>query len=381
MEHFGEILRNTREELKIDINQAERDTAISKDYIIALENENISAFPGEPYLVGFLRNYSEYLGLDPKVLISLYKAKVIQESPIPEELLKKEKPRYIKPLIISIAAAVVVVAIVLILVFTIKKNKSEENALLESSMVGKTYELSTTPVRKRIYKNDVLKVFANDSEFELKVMGSKDYLALSTPVGVQIVELGEEVTLDIDKKEGSDFGICVLDVSKTDENKGAEVKMWSFADFPKTEEASSTEAKSEKVVTEVKPKVEEAPSPAPQVETAPSALLDDKVVLFNGTRAYPFTVECVLRNGTLVRISPDGKESEENFYSSGQRITKTVNNKIRLWVANGNAVQISVIGDGKTEKLELAKPGQVIVKDIKWIKDEGRYKLVVIDVE
>ena len=90
MESFGEILRTTRESKGIDIPKAERETSISKEYIIALETENVSAFPGEPYLIGFLRNYSEYLGLDSKNLISLYKAKMIQEAPIPEGLLKSK---------------------------------------------------------------------------------------------------------------------------------------------------------------------------------------------------------------------------------------------------------------------------------------------------
>ena len=86
MESFGEILRTTRESKGIDIPKAERETSISKEYIVALETEDVSTFPGEPYLIGFLRNYSEYLGLDSKKLISLYKAKMIEESPIPEGL-------------------------------------------------------------------------------------------------------------------------------------------------------------------------------------------------------------------------------------------------------------------------------------------------------
>ena len=84
MESFGAILRTTRESKGIDISKAERETSISKEYIVALETENVSIFPGEPYLIGFLRNYSDYLGLDSKHLISLYKGKMIQEAPIPE---------------------------------------------------------------------------------------------------------------------------------------------------------------------------------------------------------------------------------------------------------------------------------------------------------
>ena len=135
MESFGAILRTTRESKGIDISKAERETSISKEYIVALETENVSIFPGEPYLIGFLRNYSDYLGLDSKHLISLYKGKMIQEAPIPEGLLKSEPPRFLKPLIISLASAVVVVAIVLVCVFAFKKEPESENVILTEGLV------------------------------------------------------------------------------------------------------------------------------------------------------------------------------------------------------------------------------------------------------
>ena len=51
---------------------------------------------------------------------------MIQESPIPEGLLKSEPPRFIKPLIISLASALVVVAIVVVCVLAFKKEPESE---------------------------------------------------------------------------------------------------------------------------------------------------------------------------------------------------------------------------------------------------------------
>ncbi|MCR5698428.1 MAG: helix-turn-helix domain-containing protein [Treponemataceae bacterium] len=373
MERYGEILRNAREEQGIDINQVERETAISKEYIQALENEDSSVFPGEPYLVGFLNNYADYLGLSAKDLIKLYHGKMIQEAPVPEALLKKEKPAYLKPLIISLSCIVVAAAVAVTLIFTVGKKKDTENEILEASKTGKTYELASTPIRKRIYKNDILKFTANGKEIEVKVVGTKEYLSIETPVGIQVIEIGDESNLDLDSIEGPDLGIFVSDISKTDEGKGAEVRMWAYGDMSAQEKAKKEAA--QKVNEEDDKNITKA-SELSQKQLAA------QTVLFDGMRAYPFTVEVNFRGATLLRVSPDGKDTEENYYTAGQRVTKTVNNKLRLWVSNAYAIQIQVIGDGKSEKIDVGRPGQVMVKDIKWIKDhDGHYKLVVLEVD
>ena len=43
---------------------------------------------------------------------------------------------------------------------------------------------------------------------------------------------------------------------------------------------------------------------------------------------------------------------------------------------------MQIQGDGKTVDLEIGKPGQALVQDIRWIRDaQGIYKLVVLEVE
>jgi hypothetical protein len=51
-------------------------------------------------------------------------------------------------------------------------------------------------------------------------------------------------------------------------------------------------------------------------------------------------------------------------------------------MSNANALKIQVIGDGKTHDLDVGRPGQVLVQDIKWVKDiDGRFKLMVLLVD
>ena len=83
MESYGALLKAAREEKKLTLESIESETSISKEFLEALENENTEIFHGEAYLVGFLRTYAEYLELDSKKLISLYRNMMIQESPVP----------------------------------------------------------------------------------------------------------------------------------------------------------------------------------------------------------------------------------------------------------------------------------------------------------
>ena len=73
MNHVGSILSEARRQKGVDIAQVEQDINIEQVYIEALENDDYQKMPAEAYIVGFLRNYSEYLGLNPDDIIRQYK--------------------------------------------------------------------------------------------------------------------------------------------------------------------------------------------------------------------------------------------------------------------------------------------------------------------
>ena len=84
MESFGKLLSEAREKKQLSYETVEAETKILKRYLEALEDEQLDVFSGETYILGFLRNYSDYLGCDTNHLISLYHAKILQETPVPE---------------------------------------------------------------------------------------------------------------------------------------------------------------------------------------------------------------------------------------------------------------------------------------------------------
>lgn len=69
----GEILRRCRVKYSITYEQAEQDIRIKAEHLEALEHNNIERLPGRVYVFGFVRTYSEYLGLDGEKMVQLLK--------------------------------------------------------------------------------------------------------------------------------------------------------------------------------------------------------------------------------------------------------------------------------------------------------------------
>src|SRR5690349_9201468 len=72
MGELGSRLTRVREARGLTLEDAERDTRISRRYLQALEAEQFDAIPAPVYARGFLRSYSQYLGLDPQEMLSLF---------------------------------------------------------------------------------------------------------------------------------------------------------------------------------------------------------------------------------------------------------------------------------------------------------------------
>ena len=72
MGELGQLLRATREEKGITLEQVEGSTRIRPKYLAALEEEDYDELPTPGHVHGFLRNYALYLGLDLAEVEALY---------------------------------------------------------------------------------------------------------------------------------------------------------------------------------------------------------------------------------------------------------------------------------------------------------------------
>ncbi|MCZ6767226.1 MAG: helix-turn-helix domain-containing protein [bacterium] len=62
---LGELLRVAREAKGLTLQDANRDTKIAVSVLDSLEHDDFDAVESDIYLKGFVRNYAEYLGVDP----------------------------------------------------------------------------------------------------------------------------------------------------------------------------------------------------------------------------------------------------------------------------------------------------------------------------
>lgn len=80
----GEILRRTRVHYGQDLNQIEGILRIRASQLEALEKGDISQLPGRVYAIGFVRAYSEYLGLDGDKMVHLFKEQSVGRQKKPD---------------------------------------------------------------------------------------------------------------------------------------------------------------------------------------------------------------------------------------------------------------------------------------------------------
>lgn len=69
---LGEKLGKLRSERRISLSEVSRVTKIQVKYLEYLEKGAYEKLPADVYVKGFLRNYSEFLGIDERILVKLY---------------------------------------------------------------------------------------------------------------------------------------------------------------------------------------------------------------------------------------------------------------------------------------------------------------------
>jgi cytoskeleton protein RodZ len=73
---IGPLLRQTRESFGYDLQRISQVLRIRYVYLEAIEQGNFDRLPGPAYAIGFIRSYSEFLGLDSERIVEFYKRDV-----------------------------------------------------------------------------------------------------------------------------------------------------------------------------------------------------------------------------------------------------------------------------------------------------------------
>ena len=108
---IGQILREAREDLKNSLEDVAKSLRIKKEYLMALEEGNFDSLPGTTYVSGFLKSYTQYLGLNiDQSLLRLVSSKDTAETPN-ETILRAIPDKKSSPNFIVVAFSIIVTGI------------------------------------------------------------------------------------------------------------------------------------------------------------------------------------------------------------------------------------------------------------------------------
>jgi len=364
MESLGEKFKNARIAKGLNLDQVSHETNISVRYLEAMETENFSVFPSEPYVIGFIRNYSDYLDLDVQKNLSLYRALRIQEQPVPVEQLLKSRPAlpgFIIPVLLILlglgAAGWAVYTFIINRDFTPVQRITQGRVPSEYLMEGNTME-------RRLYKNDSVLIQVNSGTYRIELFNLAETVTIRTPGGgSRSLDLGQEITVDLNNDGISELRITVADFAKNSPDMGAllhfiltDADVYAGFDI---ESANTRMPATSAAVTIIPPIV----------------------------NAYPFTLQIVFQGYCMFRWEilneRDRPGTNQRYFQRAEQLDIQAQNLgIRFWSSNAQAARFQVIGGGRTYPVETGAAGEVIVSEILWVRDDdGRYRLVLRRLE
>jgi cytoskeletal protein RodZ len=373
VESLGVKLRTAREAKGYNLEQVCRDTNIASRYIDALEKEDFSVFPGEPYLLGFLRNYGEYLGLETEGLLVNYRALKILEVPIPVEQLLRSPPRTGKIIRILVIILVILAAAGGGFYWFWTRPAPAPIASPELRQAVE-YILEGNFLERRLYRGDSVLVPLNGEQYKLVLVSLEETLTISTPSGRSVIlDLGQEAGVDLNEDGRLDVRITAADFAKQESAIGALLRIDMDYTPPAVESIEGWLAESV---------VSANLAAAGRPENTPAA----GPVVFTSPNAYPFTLQANFQGYCMFRWEilgeRDRRDRNERYFQRSDELNIQAQNGIRMWVSNAAAVKIQVIGGGRTVPLDIGGAGEVVVADIRWVRDEdGRFRLALFRLD
>jgi transcriptional regulator with XRE-family HTH domain len=374
VESLGDKLRSARESKGYTFDYIGRETNIATRYLEALEAENFSMFPGEPYLLGFLRNYGEYLGLDVSELLSLYRALKIREQPVPMEALLKSPSKTPKVLLI----------IFLILagigaagggVYFFMNIPWKTNTVVIEERPAVVYTLEGNSFERRFYRGDSLLIPMRGTQYKIDLVNLGEVITISAPMGNVILDLGQETNIDINSDGLDDIRISAQDFARNDPSMGALLRFDINADIGPAGEGIDTET--------VLPA---ADATAGGAQNAAANSFSNARIIYRSDTPYPFIIQASFQGYCMFRWEIyrelRWQDRKEQYFVRTNELEIQAQNGVRIWVSNAMAVKLQVIAGVETIPLELGGAGEVVVADIRWVQgDDKRYYLARFGVD
>lgn len=380
MDSIGQRLKNARIAKGLFIEQISIGTNISKKYIEAIEEEHFDDFPGEAYIIGFLRSYADYLELDGKEFVKVYKNLKVQEQPIPEELfISSHKFKFIYAIIILLILIVGGSGVYLFMnraeffpVIEKETDKLSNKKTEEVFVSGIEYEMNSSFVERRFEAGDVIVINHEEIPYKLIIKKTENSLVLVMPLNEVELIRGKEFLSDFDDDDNYEIRVIVRDV----DSNGAVIK------FDRNIEAPAVALSGISTEEELSDVSAAAVTVASAVDSTNTTLIQSRrkqeVVVLESSEMTPFTINLSFRGYCLMRYEADGGRREEQYFHQGDTFRFNVSQNIKIWLSNAGAIVATINGS----PYSFGNAGAVSSEMLRWDrKVSGGYELKSVSLD
>jgi hypothetical protein len=370
MNQLGPIFRQARSESGKSLEDAVRETKIAKKYLLALENEDFSAFPGETYLIGFLRNYAQFLGLDPEDMVHKYRDQKIQEQPAPIEQLTA-RPKGTRRFLILLLIALIVVSTAVYLIFSGKRDRQYAEKETDEQSMQKEQEQEKSKkevflfdeeeVIRDFQEEDLIEIAWGNKAYRISIDGIKDNLefsigdipfSLSTEERVEIDfnrDGRKDLLMRVNRLRGGVVNITLKKLFRIDRSLDEAV-----ASERGVEEAQQGDLTPEVVIIREDEELTGIP-------VAP----DSGFEIVSSYEMSEITSTAEALSTSYLAYIPDQGAKQESLLKTGETMSVTAESELKVMAANAKGLQLKV----NEVSVNLGKEGAVIAKVIRWYRD------------
>ncbi len=386
MNQIGPIFREARTRSGKTIDDATRETKIAKKYLNAIENENFDIFPGETYLIGFLRNYAQFLGLDSDEMVLKYKDYKIQEQPAPIEQLTA-RPKNTKKQFLIILVCIMIISTVLYVILsgekgerriakeTEKKVKQEKEHSVQQDTNIIVFE--EEEVIKDFKKGDIIEFPLRNKKHSISIDGIDENLDLSIADIPFSLSTDEHMEIDFDRDGRKDL---LIRANRLDEGAVNLTLKKLYKTKLLDKEISP--------LMEKKDEDQESPSEHPEVVIIKDDDLLSPVPVapktgFKIVSSYEKTdinMFVKTKSTTYFGYYIDDGNKEEALLKNGEELSVSAKDILRITAANAKGADIEI----NNIPVILGESRQVVAKVVRWYRDsenEDLYHLVIDDWE
>ncbi|MEX2443161.1 MAG: helix-turn-helix transcriptional regulator [Alkalispirochaeta sp.] len=370
MESIGTKLSTARSEKSVSIEQAARDTHIAKRFIEAMEQEDFDQFPGEAYLLGFLRNYAGYLGLSAEEVVTLYHNLRLQEQPAPiDELLDRKPasnllPRILIGTLVVVAVAAVVILFVAGVISFPERSASESGSESSNGTEEPVIVLDEQFVERRFVAGDRVSVPVDGERAMLEFVAIDDPISVGSEAGIVHIGGNEERVLDLTGEGSGDVRLAVREIYLDDNPPAVVARLDRVVNgerlIPEDNEGQMTDSDVTDLATGM--------TNAPERRRSPQIVAE-----FPSQEEY--FIEADFRGLTMFRWEVDDEPREERYLDNGDRIRTSVEEIVRIWASNAGNVRLRIAGN----PVELGDQGEVVAAVVRWRElDSADYALELL---